>query len=101
MSTTALLEWVIALGVGAILAEVVRSAFQRRKMGADAAKIITEAATSLLGPLRSRIAELEALVLETRHELESARQEVVLASADLAKARREISDLRAAREESP
>jgi hypothetical protein len=90
MSPEDVLAWVVALGAGAILAEVVRSGFQRRKMGADAAKVITDAATALLGPLQSRVLELETVVAETRRELMAARQQVAMLTAELEAARGEI-----------
>lgn len=74
--TAGVLQWVVALGVGAIVAEVIRSGFQRRKMSADAAKVITDAATVLLGPLQVRIKDLEVEVEATRRELKDARAEV-------------------------
>ena len=59
-----------------MVAELVRSMLQRRKMGADAAKVITDAATVLLAPLQARIKELEHIVDELRLELINAKEEV-------------------------
>lgn len=59
MSTPDIIGFLVAAGLGAILLEIVRSFLQRRQMGADAAKVITEAATTLLIPLQARIVELE------------------------------------------
>lgn len=95
MNGTTALEWVVALGVGAVVAEVVRSMLQRRKMGADAAKVITDAATVLLGPLHDRIKELEVVVADTRRELDAAREQVMLATGELHEARNEVAALRA------
>lgn len=95
MSGTEVIQWVVALGVGAVIAEIVRSGFQRKKMGADAAKTITDATTLLLGPLHDRIKELEQAVSETRAELDVAREQVMLATSELHEARLEVRDLRA------
>jgi uncharacterized protein HemX len=94
MNDINVVEWVIALGVGAIVAELIRSTFQRRKMGADAAKVITEAATTLLGPLQQRVKDLEGIIEETRKELDAARHQVLLATSELIEARREVRELR-------
>lgn len=110
MSSTEILQWAIALGLGAILAEIVRSFLQRKKMGADAAKTITEAATSLLGPLREELAaeraehslELKAeriKVAEVRKELDQALTEAKYLRGELAMARVEADALRRDREE--
>ena len=87
MSGALILQWAIALGVGAIVNEIIRSLFQRKKMDADAAesitnaaKTITDSATSLLSPLHAEIASL--------------REEVGRLTAELAATRDELSHLR-------
>ena len=95
MTGPEVIQWVVALGVGAVFAEIVRSGFQRKKMGADAAKTITDAATVLHGPLHDRIKELEQAVTETRAELDIAREQVMLATDELHHARLEVRELRA------
>lgn len=61
MTSAQALQWVVALGVGAVIQTLARYLGQRKKMGADAAKAITEAATVLIAPLSKRVAELEPL----------------------------------------
>lgn len=104
-----ILQWAIALGIGGIAAEIVRSLFQRKNMAPDAAKTITEAATSLLAPLREELAaeraehsrELKAeriKVAEVRDELKQALTEAKGLRNELAMARVEADALRADRE---
>lgn len=88
-------SWVLALGVGAVLAELVRSGFQRRKMSADAAKVITDAATVLLGPLHDRVHELEGEIQATRQELNQARRELDGARTQVQALTRELEGARA------
>lgn len=95
MTTEIALQWVVAIGLGAIVAELIRSGFQRRKMSADAAKIITDAATSLLGPLQSRVRDLETEIEVTRKELEAARLEVSALRRLIAQDSAEFYDRRA------
>lgn len=55
-------EWIrlgVALGVGGVVLELVRSFFQRRKMGADYAEVISRSAVGLLAPLEERVHDLE------------------------------------------
>jgi uncharacterized protein YlxW (UPF0749 family) len=66
MKNAELLQWAVALGVGAVLTQVVQSILQRKKMGADAAKVITEAAAVLLNPLQERVKQLEPLEQRVR-----------------------------------
>lgn len=76
MTTPEVLQLLVALGVGAVVTELLRSVLQRKHMNADAAKVITDAATSLLQPLQHRVRELEDEIVRTRSELEAARAEV-------------------------
>ena len=83
MSGALILQWAIALGVGAIVNEIIRSMFQRKKMDADAAasitnaaKTITDSATSLLNPLHDEIAGLRRQVEELTAELAATRTEL-------------------------
>ena len=94
MSSHDVLQWVVGVGVGAILVELIRSFVQRKKMGADAAKVITDAATVLLEPLQRRVRELEEEVDKTRKQLTEAREEVAEATEALQAAHREVVRLR-------
>lgn len=56
-------DWIrlgIALGLGGVIVEAVRSFFQRRNMGANYAEVISRSAVGLLAPLESRVEDLEA-----------------------------------------
>lgn len=87
MTGPAILQWAIAAGVGAILLEIVRSLFQRKKMDASAAKSIADTTVVLLEPLKAEIKRLTAEVLTTR-------QELTLTKLELSAARREVRQLR-------
>lgn len=101
-------QWVNLLlggGVGAIIIESIRAVRQRRKMDADAAHILTETATSLLGPLRDRIRELEEQVraakidhadqmLAAKKEADALKRELFDARIELAEARTSVRELR-------
>jgi tetrahydromethanopterin S-methyltransferase subunit B len=56
------LKWVVAVGLGGVIVEVIRVATQRKKMSADAAQVITQAAAALVTPMQARITQLEPLV---------------------------------------
>ncbi|MFG1955108.1 hypothetical protein [Micromonospora sp. NPDC048830] len=49
---------------------------QRRKLRADAAGALTEVALTLVQPLRSRVAELEAEALEVREQMAASQREI-------------------------
>lgn len=95
-------QFVLAIGLGGIIVEALRSMSQRRKMGADAAKSITDATMALLRPLHERIEELEDELVEERQrfqaEMASARrdfeQQTAAMKQDLATARMELADAR-------
>ena len=72
MDPDRLVEWLIALGAGAVVLEIVRSLFMRKKMGADYADVISAAAVRLLAPLETRITELEEEVNTYKQELHEA-----------------------------
>lgn len=98
---SAFLQWAIAAGLGAILLEVVRSVLQRKKMGADAAKVNVDTAISLLGPLQKEIQRLQGEVTVAREETAAAkregaecRRELTMTKAELSEARREVRHLR-------
>lgn len=55
-----LTKFSVALGLGGVVVELVRSAFQRKQMGASTAKTFTDAAVVLVGPLQARVSALEA-----------------------------------------
>ena len=82
-----LLGYLTTFGLGAVVLEIVRSAFQRRKMGADTAEVISRSALALLAPLEKRIEDLT-------HELEEARTELATTRQELGEAREEIRTLR-------
>lgn len=75
MSTDRVIEWLIALGAGAVLLEIVRSLFLRKKMGADYADVISAAAVRLLAPLEMRIEELQGELDRVKRDLVDAMQE--------------------------
>lgn len=87
IDSPAILQWAIAAGLGAILLEVVRSLFQRKKMDASAAKSITDSTLMLLDPLKAEIKRLQGEVTTTRREL-------TMTKAELSAARREVRQLR-------
>jgi outer membrane murein-binding lipoprotein Lpp len=59
---------------------------QRRKFKADAADVISDAAISLVAPLRARVAELET-------EADGARRKVVAAKGEVDRLRDKIGDM--------
>lgn len=62
--------WLLALGVGGILVEIIRSFFQRKNLHADYADVIAKSAMMLLEPLEKRIKELEAELVKVKREAE-------------------------------
>jgi peptidoglycan hydrolase CwlO-like protein len=75
--------YIVAIGLGAILVEIIRSFVQRKQMGANAAKTITEAATTLLAPLQARVKELEATVALTQTQLTKTQERLAEAQSRL------------------
>ena len=69
MNPDRIVEFLVALGVGGIFVEAIRSFAQRRKMGADYADVVVKTALGLIEPLEHRIDELE-------HELEATKTEL-------------------------
>jgi predicted nucleic acid-binding Zn-ribbon protein len=72
MTATAVLSLLTALGLGAVLVEIVRSFFQRKNMGADYASVISSSAVSLLEPLNKQIADLKKEVEEAKTQAHAA-----------------------------
>ena len=95
MNGASVVEWIVALGIGVILAEIARAVIHRRKMGADTAQVITAAATSLLQPLNERITLLTEDVVAARAELHATREELSRTRIELHAAREEVATLRA------
>jgi len=83
-----------AAGGGAILVETIKALFQRGKMDADAAKVITDAATTLLLPLQKRAEELEEDVKELRAQLADAQTALRDTMRQLQSANWELEQLR-------
>lgn len=84
----------LLLGGGGLVAELLRSLVQRRKMSADVAGQLTESAMALLLPLRERVVELETETGNLRADLHDARDEADLLRAELHEARTELAELR-------
>lgn len=88
------IQLLLALGVGALLVEVARGLFQRRKMNADVATRLTNTSLLLLRPLEKRVhaadeeAERLRVALTRAHtELEAMRQELRACRRMIAKLR--------------
>jgi hypothetical protein len=75
MDSDRIIELLIALGLGGVAVEVVRSFFLKKKMGADYADVISASAVRLLVPLENRIHELEREVVSYRNKLGEAVEE--------------------------
>lgn len=84
-----------AAGVGAVVVEAIRSVFQRKKMRADEASVISSAAVSLLQPLEKRIHELEDELDKTKLDLMAVTSEWNHTKRELREARTEVRALRA------
>lgn len=91
ISGDVILNWVVALGLGAVLVETVRAIVNRRKLGADYADVISKAAVGLLEPLQERIKELEEQVEVLEIKLYSANTALEAAKDDLAIATTELT----------
>ena len=76
MSTQPVLLFVAAV-LGGVGVELIRALFGRKRMNADTAKSITDAAIALLKPLEDRVNELEPLRNQVRR-LERELEEVHL-----------------------
>lgn len=97
-------DWIrlgIALGLGGVIVELVRSFFQRRNMGANYAEVISRSAVGLLAPLEKRTEELEAKLgkSETRcralhRQLKDSEHRADRLSRHLAEALAEVAILR-------
>lgn len=84
MDGSQILQLLTALGVGAVLVEIVRSFFQRKNMGADYASVISSSAVSLLAPLNQQIEELRTEVNAAKNEVANLTGELSAALADAA-----------------
>jgi DNA-directed RNA polymerase len=64
-----------ALGIGSVVTAVVTGLFSKRKLGAEATEIITNAASSVVKTLEAQLArgEQERHEDQTRHEMEMTR----------------------------
>lgn len=67
------LQQLAGLGVGAILATVITGLFSRRKLSAEATKIITDAASGTLKDLRDENTRLAARVAATETQQDQLR----------------------------
>ena len=94
-SGATLLQWAVALGLGGLVAEALRSFVQRRKMGADYADVIAGTAVKLLEPLNKQIAALQEELAATKVELAATKNELTATKAELQSVREEAHALRA------
>ncbi|MGK5737901.1 hypothetical protein [Micromonospora sp. URMC 103] len=92
----ALLSGLGVLGSAGGLAAVVAVIVQRGKFKADAADTLTDAALTLVQPLRTRVCELEREALASREEIATMRQEVHQLQAAVRTLRRTLERWRAA-----
>lgn len=77
MDTTQLVTAIIGVlgGIGG-LGALVGSVFQRRKIRAEAADVLTDTALTLVEPLQARVKEVTAEAKEARTEARQAREEM-------------------------
>jgi uncharacterized protein (DUF3084 family) len=75
--------------VGVVLGGIITGIFNRRKLGADASKIITDAAAGAVELLRGENTRILAEVHEIRDEAETARHEAQTAREEAHELRRE------------
>lgn len=85
MDTTQLVTAVIGIlgGIGG-LGALAASFFQRRKIRAEAADVLTDTALTLVEPLQKRVKEVTAEASEARAEAGRAREEMAELRASLA-----------------
>lgn len=76
MTTSDVFQAMVALGVGGLLGDIVRSFFQRKKVGADYADVISASAVRLIEPLEHQIDDLEEALGKCRTELKTTRIEL-------------------------
>lgn len=84
----------VNLLAGGLLVELVRGLWQRRKMGADAALVVSRSAVILLEPLAKRVEAAEAEVASLRSELAEAARECAELRTALHDAQGEVEVLR-------
>lgn len=91
MNVDEVLKIFLALGVGGLLVQLVRSGFERKKMSADATKTMVEAATTLLTPLNERVQHLEAELKATKEELRMTGNRCDRTEGELRKTQEELA----------
>jgi len=74
MDTGGIVSLIVAFGGGTILNELLRNFLGRKKLGADASKIISEAAASTVTLVRTEAEELRKQVTELRKEVAALRK---------------------------
>ncbi|MER7440368.1 hypothetical protein [Micromonospora avicenniae] len=84
------------LGSAGGLAAIAAVIIQRGKFKADAADTLTDAALTLVQPLRARVCELEREALASREELATMRSRVLQLEAAVRSLRRTLEKWRAA-----
>lgn len=80
-------QLLIGGGFGAILVALVQALFNRRKLGADTAAVLSETALELVQPLRSEIKTLRAEIVELRARVQETTQDL-----DACKASNRVKD---------
>lgn len=90
-SGATLLQWAVALGLGGLVAEALRSFVQRRKMGADYADVIAGTAVKLLEPLNKQIQELQGKLEITQRQLAATNDELTATNTELTATKEELS----------
>ncbi|MFI7609458.1 hypothetical protein ACIBTV_30695 [Micromonospora sp. NPDC049366] len=92
----ALISGLAALGGASGLAAIAAVVIQRGKFKADAADTLTDAALTLVQPLRTRVSELEHEALVAREELATMRVQVQQLQAAVRTLRRTLDRWRTA-----
>ena len=91
------LELMVAVGLGAVLVEVLRAIFQRNKVKGDTAAILSAAARELVEPLHNELArerqEHAADMLMEREKVKQLRVELDAALDDMRTLRRMVEAL--------
>lgn len=91
------LEWVVALGLGAVVVEILRAIFQRQKVKGDTAAILSAAARELVEPLHHELArerqEHAANMVIERDKIQQLRIELDAALVDMRTLRRMVETL--------